>query len=137
MYSPKIPERLIPSLYRTAHSRGLPMTRLVADVLESYLASQDQDADDQPRDRTGMSGNAQRAAKPSKNKRSSESSRSSPGKPNPILRGVRFVLDLKRVLPQPPLPPLATNKVCPSTVRSPNCSPVSISPTTVPIGTAT
>src|SRR5579862_3157125 len=53
MYSPKIPERLIPSLYRTAHSRGLPMTRLVADVLESYLASQDQDADDQPRDRTG------------------------------------------------------------------------------------
>jgi hypothetical protein len=53
LYSPKIPERLIPGLYRTAHSRGLPMTRLVADVLESYLATQDQDADDRPRDRTG------------------------------------------------------------------------------------
>jgi hypothetical protein len=53
MYSPKIPDRLIPGLYRTARSRGLPMTRLVADVLESYLATQDQDADDRPRDRTG------------------------------------------------------------------------------------
>jgi hypothetical protein len=53
MYSPKIPDRLIPGLYRTARSRGLPMTRLVADVLESYLATQGQDADNQPRDRTG------------------------------------------------------------------------------------
>jgi hypothetical protein len=31
--------------------------------------------------------------------------------PKPALRGVRLVLDLKRVLPQPPLPPLATSKV--------------------------
>ena len=51
MYSPKIPDRLIPGLYRTARSRGLPMTRLVADVLESYLASQDQDAENRPRER--------------------------------------------------------------------------------------
>jgi len=56
MYSPKIPDRLIPRLYRTARSRGLPMTRLVADVLESYLATQDQDAEDPPRDRTGPGG---------------------------------------------------------------------------------
>jgi hypothetical protein len=53
MYSPKIPDRLIPGLYRTARSRGLPMTRLVADVLESYLATQGQDAEVRPRDRTG------------------------------------------------------------------------------------
>ncbi len=53
MYSPKIPDRLIPGLYRTARSRGLPMTRLVADVLESYLASHEQKADDPPLDRMG------------------------------------------------------------------------------------
>jgi len=40
---------------------------------------------------------------------------------------VRLVLDLKRVLPQPPLPPLATSSVWPSSVRSPSCSPVSTS----------
>ncbi len=42
---------------------------------------------------------------------SSSSSRFSPGSPRPDLRGVRLVLDLKRVLPHPPLPPLATSKV--------------------------
>jgi hypothetical protein len=42
---------------------------------------------------------------------SSMSSRFSPGSPRPDLRGVRLVLDLKRVLPHPPLPPLATNRV--------------------------
>ena len=37
MYSPKIPERLIPALYRLARSRRQPMTRLVAEVLDAYL----------------------------------------------------------------------------------------------------
>lgn len=40
MYSPKIPERLIPPLYRLARARNEPMTRVVAEVLEAYLASQ-------------------------------------------------------------------------------------------------
>lgn len=40
MYSPKIPERLIPPLYRLARARKEPMTRVVAEVLEDYLASQ-------------------------------------------------------------------------------------------------
>ena len=31
--------------------------------------------------------------------------RFSPGRPGPNWRGARLVLDLKRVLPQPPLPP--------------------------------
>jgi len=41
MYSPKIPERLIPALYRLARARGKPMTKIVAEALEAYLASQD------------------------------------------------------------------------------------------------
>ena len=40
MYSPKIDERLIPPLYRLARRRGQPMTRLVAEALEAYLAGQ-------------------------------------------------------------------------------------------------
>ncbi len=40
MYSPKIPERLIPPLYRLARARNEPMTRVVAEVLEAYLVSQ-------------------------------------------------------------------------------------------------
>jgi hypothetical protein len=40
MYSPTIPERLIPPLYRLARARRRPMTRLVAEILEAYLASQ-------------------------------------------------------------------------------------------------
>ncbi len=40
MYSPKIPERLIPPLYRLARDRGQPMTRLVADAVEHLLASE-------------------------------------------------------------------------------------------------
>ena len=39
---------------------------------------------------------------------SSASVRFSPGSPGPNWRGARLVLDLKRVLPQPPLPPWAT-----------------------------
>ena len=40
MYSPKIPERLIPALYRLARARGKPMTKIVAEALEAYLTSQ-------------------------------------------------------------------------------------------------
>lgn len=38
MYSPKIPERLIPELFRLARARRQPMTMLVADILDAYLA---------------------------------------------------------------------------------------------------
>jgi hypothetical protein len=68
---------------------------------------------------------------------SSRSRRFSPGSPGIALRGARLVLDLKRVLPQPPLPPRATSTVSPACSRSPSCSWVSSSITVVPTGTAT
>ena len=37
MYSPRIPERLIPILYRLGRERGRPMTHLVAEAVERYL----------------------------------------------------------------------------------------------------
>jgi hypothetical protein len=37
MYSPRIPERLIPILYRLGRERGRPMTQLVAEAVERYL----------------------------------------------------------------------------------------------------
>lgn len=37
MYSPKIPDRLIPVLYRLARARRQPMTTLVAEILDAYL----------------------------------------------------------------------------------------------------
>ncbi len=40
MYSPKVPERFIPALYRLGRARGRPMTALVADAVERYLASE-------------------------------------------------------------------------------------------------
>ena len=40
MYSPKIPERLIPALYHLARSRRQPMTALVAEILEAYLTAE-------------------------------------------------------------------------------------------------
>jgi hypothetical protein len=40
MYSPRIPERLIPPLYRLGQARGRPMTHLVADAVERYLAAE-------------------------------------------------------------------------------------------------
>ncbi len=40
MYSPKISERLIPPLYRLGQSRGRPMTHLVAEAVERYLAAE-------------------------------------------------------------------------------------------------
>ncbi len=38
MYSPRIREDLIPPLYRLAKARGVPMTRLVSDILAAALA---------------------------------------------------------------------------------------------------
>ncbi len=38
MYHPKIREDLILRLYRLAKARGIPMTRLVSQLLESALA---------------------------------------------------------------------------------------------------
>jgi len=40
MYSPKIPERLIPPLYQMARTRRRPMTRIVAEILDAYLEGQ-------------------------------------------------------------------------------------------------
>jgi hypothetical protein len=40
MYSPKIPEHLIPVLYRLARRRGEPMTALVAEAVAQYLGRQ-------------------------------------------------------------------------------------------------
>jgi len=40
MYSPKIPERLIPPLYRLGQAQGRPMTHLVAEAVEHYLAAE-------------------------------------------------------------------------------------------------
>ena len=37
MYSPKIAEDLIPVLYRQAKTRGIPMTRLVDEILRRAL----------------------------------------------------------------------------------------------------
>ena len=40
MYSPKVPERFIPVLYRLARHRGAPMTALVAEAVAQYLGRQ-------------------------------------------------------------------------------------------------
>ena len=37
MYSPKISESLIPLLYQLAKERKMPMTRLVDEILKTYL----------------------------------------------------------------------------------------------------
>ena len=41
MYSPKIAEHLIPSIYRLARARGTHMTTLVNEALTRYLADED------------------------------------------------------------------------------------------------
>ena len=38
MYSPKISEELISPLYHKAKARGIPMTRLVNEILSEYLS---------------------------------------------------------------------------------------------------
>ena len=40
MYSPKIPERFIPELYRLGRARRQHMTTLVTEAVERYLAEQ-------------------------------------------------------------------------------------------------
>ena len=41
MYSPKIPEALIPRIYRAARRQRRPMTRLVAEAVELYLTREE------------------------------------------------------------------------------------------------
>ena len=41
MYSPKIPERFIPTLHHLARRRGQRMTAVVAEAIEDYVARQD------------------------------------------------------------------------------------------------
>ena len=37
IYSPKISETLIPNLYKIAKQRGVPMTRLVNEIITNWL----------------------------------------------------------------------------------------------------
>lgn len=37
VYSPKVPEHFIPTLYQLGRSRGRPMTHLIAEAVERYL----------------------------------------------------------------------------------------------------
>lgn len=41
MYSPKIPERFIPTLHHLARRHRRPMTSLVAEAIADYVARQD------------------------------------------------------------------------------------------------
>lgn len=41
MYSPKIPEHVIPTLHHLARRRGQRMTAVVAEAIEQYVARQD------------------------------------------------------------------------------------------------
>jgi len=50
MYSPKIPERLIPPLYWLGQAQGRPMTHLVAEAVEGYLAAEGCLGDIEPTD---------------------------------------------------------------------------------------
>lgn len=40
MYSPRIPEQLVPRLWRLAQERKVPMTHLVRDAVVQYLNTQ-------------------------------------------------------------------------------------------------
>jgi hypothetical protein len=40
MYSPKIDEKLIPTLYHTARARRVPMTKLVAQLIRKALKAE-------------------------------------------------------------------------------------------------
>lgn len=62
MYSPKIPERFIPILYRLGRERGRPMTHLVAEAIERYLAETASIEIDDRRRVIHMDGNERRAA---------------------------------------------------------------------------
>ena len=41
LYSPKIAEPFVRKLYRLARVRSIPMTKLVAEIIEEYLATQE------------------------------------------------------------------------------------------------
>lgn len=41
MYSPKLPEELIPRLWRLAQERQVPMTHLVRDAVVQYLKTEE------------------------------------------------------------------------------------------------
>ena len=43
MYSPKIREDLIPKLYRLGQRKRRPMTHLVAEAIDEYLARQERE----------------------------------------------------------------------------------------------
>ncbi len=61
MYSPKIAEPQVRVLYRLARARGVPMTRLVAEIIEAYLALQVEAPPDgaaRPSDASGVVGRA-------------------------------------------------------------------------------
>ena len=46
MYQPKIREDLIPRLYRLAKAHGMPMTRLLSQLLESALERLEQQTEE-------------------------------------------------------------------------------------------
>ncbi len=48
MYSPKIIPELIPKLYRKAKERGIPMTRLVNEILSDNLKDEPEPAVEGP-----------------------------------------------------------------------------------------
>ena len=48
MYSPKIDEDLIPSIYRLAVARKIPMTKLVNRILKTYLEQTEKDREENP-----------------------------------------------------------------------------------------
>ncbi len=46
LYSPKVPEYLIPRLWRVAQERQVPMTHLVRDAVVQYLKTEEGEQDD-------------------------------------------------------------------------------------------
>ena len=46
LYSPKLPEELIPRLWRLAQERQVPMTHLVRDAVVQYLKTEEGEEDD-------------------------------------------------------------------------------------------
>ena len=46
MYSPKLPEELIPRLWRLAQERKVPMTHLVRDAVVQYLTKEEKGEND-------------------------------------------------------------------------------------------
>lgn len=53
MYSPKVREDLIPDLYRLGRARGRPMTHLVSEAVERYLADESASDTNEPGEPAG------------------------------------------------------------------------------------